>query len=477
MLNSYNVLDIIPANDDLLINHNMLDASDDLSAISEWLNEFKAKKTTLDSYKSQILKFMLWLKLEAQKSLVELKKQDMSDYIEWFKNPPEKWIKNDKKRKSDIQIFKGAQSYTSLQYNIRIVNSLLNYLVESDYIAKNPLKLIKQFTKFKDMNDRKLEVRARILEPEEFQAVLTALDEIPETTEVERANKARTKLIFAMLYHLGLRVSELSRAMWDNFKIVQGKCWYFLIGKGDKPGQIPVNNELLGIIKKYRAYLELPTDISLFESNWVLPEKKELEPLSVRRIREIVKDVFKMAAEKFEDEKVREKLINQSPHDLRHLLASDLDAKGLSIMDTKEILRHSSEKVTEIYRNSKESKRHNALQANKIGLTELHKKEYQKSTKLKIAVQTGSCDPMSFRYFLNSLINTYLRGYSLAVDPGIDEINATYKKLSRTWQAQHLEVAVQEDIGAEKIQILIKSLERAASARGLKLIDIAVVRE
>ena len=58
-------------------------------------------------------------------------------------------------------------------------------------------------------------------------------------------------------------------------------------------------------------------------------------------------------------------------------------------MDTKEILRHSSEKTTEIYRNSKEQVRHDSIQRNKVGLTDIYSKgfEWQKSNYMKINIK------------------------------------------------------------------------------------------
>ena len=215
-----------------------LKASNDFEAVQTWLNEFRYKENTYNSYRGEATKFLIWCNYESKLKFTELKKEDFENYIAWLKSPQKKWIKA-KDNNSELQPFKGPLSFMAVTYNIRVINSLLNYLAEADYIYKNPLRLIKQFAKFKELDDRKLKVKSRILEDHEFQVVLDILDELPEDTQADRNYKAQTKLIFALLYHLGLRVSELSNAVWDNFKVVQDRGWYFLIGKGDKPGQIP----------------------------------------------------------------------------------------------------------------------------------------------------------------------------------------------------------------------------------------------
>jgi integrase/recombinase XerC len=368
-----------------------------------------------------------------------------------------------------VHLFKTKQSQKAVMYNIRVINSLINYLVEADYIYKNPLKLIKKIAKFISPDSQTLEIKARILEDNEFKAVLDVLEELPELSSKERDFKAKAKLIFSLLYHLGLRVNELSCARWDNFKLVQGRVWFFLIGKGGKPGQIPVNNELLDIIMQFRKYHQKVGEINGFEQEYILPSSKTERNLSARRIREIVKEIFGLAAAKFTDANVQAKLRNAYPHDLRHLLASNLDTLGLSIIDSKEILRHSSEKTTEIYRNSKEAKRHAAIQGNVTGMNNLLSYTEANYTEFKFSIACRKQDILSFNYFINAVVSLHLKRYTIINGINLEEIKKKFMQQATMFDDLTIRFLLEDNLDEKETDYLQKTIMHAGYIRGIKV--------
>jgi site-specific recombinase XerD len=137
----------------------MIDADTDSKAIQSWLNEYKNNRNTYASYLGEIKKFVVFLGNKEIK-LQALKKEHILEYIEWLKRPPIENIKSIKA--TERQVFRSGLSYKSVQYNIRVINSFLNYLSEAEYIFKNPIKLIKKFSKFADPIDEAFSIKARI---------------------------------------------------------------------------------------------------------------------------------------------------------------------------------------------------------------------------------------------------------------------------------------------------------------------------
>ena len=418
-------------------------ATTDSQAIYSWLQEYRYNDHTYLKYELESNRFAEWLcanKLE----LKALKKDHLHLYIEHL----EKML-----------------TVLGVKYNLRIINGLLNYLVEAGYLEKNPLKLIKK--KIKDWSvNRVLQVRSRILEPEELSAVIAALNGLPTKTTREIQEKLRVQLMVGLFYHLGLRVFELCNARWSNFKMHQGRVWYFLIGKGNKPGQIPVNKELLVIVNTYREFYKMPLELNKFADELIFRSAKTGSGISGRRVCQIIKTVFSLAASKIKDEHSKAKLLKASPHDFRHILASNLDSLGLSIIETKDILRHRSEKTTEIYRHSLESKRHAAIQLNVLGLkkVELMQPEAQY---LQLEVRCDKNKVMEFCYFLRA-VNSYLNTPLSAMQE--DELIARFKAAMSRVDILTIQIPFKHDeVTASQSQVVFA--RRAAESRGIDLIN------
>lgn len=449
-----------------LENNASIAARDDFAAIDTFLQEYIYRQNTYSTYNSELKKFKCYLQLE-RKKLKDLKKDDFHHYIGWLQNPPENLINP----KSGL--FKKPCSPTAITHNIRIVNNLMNYLIEADYLLKNPLRLIKQYQNNPAIEGNKFQVLSRILDDYEVSLVMEAVNNLPEYTPRELEDKMRTELIISMLYYLGLRVSELSASIWSNFKMVQGKCWYFLIGKGGVPGKIPVNDHLLKIIRNYRSYYGKSSDLDDFEDQPIL--KSVLGgSLTARRIRGIVKEQFLAAARLTDSKQSKQKLQNASPHDFRHLLASNLDRLGASLLDTKEILRHSSEKTTQIYRHSQDEYKH--MTSQKVSLDIGAAISAAKTcSSLKITVKCRADAEFGFRYFLNTLANNYLRKYRLKAAIDIEKMIDGFNAKAKTLQELTVKIDIVDLLKREDKHLLEKLTTQAAAARGLDLLKVELL--
>ena len=184
---------------------------------------------------------------------------------------------------------------------IRILKSLFSYLVQAEYLRVNPIKLIKKYKKLSiKPEEQKHEIRKRILDLDEWQAIQDAILAMSEAASFERDNKNRTQFLFALLYFLALRIHEVANHTWGDFYEENGKWWFLAKGKGDGVGHVPVNHQLLEHIKAYREYLG-KTPLPNFDGKeHLLISQKTGKPLKLTRLYSLVKSLDKWQPKVFQ---------------------------------------------------------------------------------------------------------------------------------------------------------------------------------
>ena len=345
-----------------------INANNDLEAVTSWLVEYQYNKNTYLSYKRESLRFLMWCMYERGVTLADLKKEDCEAYCLFLQAPPDKWCSDKDPKKPSLEhswpTFKNKLSHTAILMAIRVVNSMLNYLVEAQYIRANPLKLIKKYNKLSiDFAEYKYKVWERMLELDEWEAVQQALVNMPEATAQQRDQKQHTIFLFAILYLLGLRIHEVVNHTWSSFRKKDGQWWFFVKGKGDQLGHIPVNEQLLGFVKSYRIYMQRSELPSSDEIDGLIVSTKTKQPLKITQLYKFVKAIGQTAAGYFPDDPAKQqKLAALSPHWLRHLAASHQDKLGISASMIQSNLRHKSQQTTQIYVHAEDLARHNEIQ-------------------------------------------------------------------------------------------------------------------
>jgi integrase len=310
--------------------------------------------------------------LERQKPLSSLTRADFDAYAQFLANPQpkERWCapKGALRGSANWRPFTGPLSPSAIATTFAILDSLMRYLVQSHYLQFNPLSLIRRKVSHQSKVEwYRLNGIERILEDDEWQALLDTLQALPEESARERDEKARLRFMIAMLYLLGLRIDELANHSWSSFRLISQRWWFYLVGKGDKGGKIPVNDALLDEVKRYRAhFLKSP-----------LPEAHETQPLilswqhnqglKTRHMSQLLKRLASLAALRFEAGSAKaQKLQRFSPHWLRHLSASMQDRQGIRFTHIKANLRHASDDTTRRYVHSHEDERHEELNRLKL---------------------------------------------------------------------------------------------------------------
>ncbi|MEY3182217.1 MAG: Tyrosine recombinase XerD, partial [Pseudomonadota bacterium] len=206
---------------------------------------------------------------------------------------------------------------------------------------------------------------------DEWAALWETVETLPNDTPELSRDKERLRFIIVILYFLGLRIHELATHQWNAFRKIRGAWWFFVKGKGDKLGKIPVNDALLSAISRFRRYLGLSDLPQPEEQLPLIPSWRSKEGLGVRHINQLLKKLAILTAKKFEKEPDKaEKLKKFSAHWLRHLSATMQDQAGVLFKHIQANHRHESEETTRRYVHTFDQDRHADMQKLKLPQTQ-----------------------------------------------------------------------------------------------------------
>lgn len=138
----------------------------------------------------------------------------------------------------------------------------------------------------------------------------------------------RDRLLVALMLQLGLRLSEVIQLRFRDFE----GAWLRILRKGGKEQRLPLSPQLKVLFESYKA---LRTN----DLNSLIFEGRGREQLTPKGVQEIIERLRKSAG-------IEKKI---SPHSLRHTFASQLAAKGASLVALKELLGHQKITTTERY--------------------------------------------------------------------------------------------------------------------------------
>ena len=272
-----------------------------------------------------------------------------------------------KGKKPDISQFKLSNG--ALKQLFAILSSFYNYLLQEEYVAANPVALIRQKSKFIRKQQGATKIR-RLSELQWQYAIKTA----KELVENDANTHERTLFIMSILYSMYLRISELvASSRWaptmNHFqRDSDGNWWFTTVGKGNKQRQIAVSNTMLIALKRWRKYLGLSSLPSPADNSPLVPKIKGKGPItSTSHIRKIVQYCFDKIMETLKKDgftEEAESLIEATVHWLRHTGISD-DVKHRPREHVRDDAGHSSSATTDKYIDIELKERHRSAK-NKI---------------------------------------------------------------------------------------------------------------
>ena len=335
-------------------------ARHDYEAIQCWLERYKNKSsTTYRLYQKEAERLLLWCIFQRNIPLSSLKEAELTQYLEFLSDPQPAHLwcgksggKGHKRGMPGWKPFVKGLSISAKRTAYAALDSLFTFLVDARYLDFHPLSLMRcVFNRPKSLEERQRDIKERSLEPKIWNSLIATLEAWPAPTLQEQNDKERLRWLIHILYFLGLRNGDLSLHTFAAFEQdEEGKWWFAAFGKGDKFKPIPVHNELVTAMKRFRAWFKLSELPLPYEKTPLIPSWKGQNGLHSRQINNILKKLSKETAKKFtHSPSIAERLNKFSAHWIRHQSASMQDFYEIKKDHIRKNLGHSSEQTTDLY--------------------------------------------------------------------------------------------------------------------------------
>ncbi len=244
-----------------------------------------------------------------------------------------------------ISLAEQKLSAKSIHRKVSSVRAYYKYLMRHKLIDKDPTVKIRT-----PKIPKRLPIYAKEAE------MNTVLDAVPNMQE-DTFEGVRDKLVIELLYGTGMRLTELIGL--EDKDIDLHNQVVKVMGKGNKQRLIPLHNQLVAAIVKYRTIKSQAFPDNNNVAFVVTNKSLKAYPIFINRI---VKKNLNLIPT----------LEKKSPHVLRHSFATNLLNKGADLNAIKELLGHSSLAATQVYT-------HNSLGKLKQIFDQAHPKAEQKS--------------------------------------------------------------------------------------------------
>lgn len=335
-------------------------ADTDIDAVRLWLAEYGNSPHTLRSYRKEAGRLLIWATRVLGKPLSSLNREDLLAYEIFLTNPSSEWAAPTLPRRGGARrLFEGPLSPRSARQAMGILSGLFRYLVAAGYLAGNPLALRRRRGESKEGRRASVE---RYLNHELWQSVLDFIETLPQVTHREQQHYERIRWLFRLLYGASLRASEAAHAKASDLSQRRSKWWLHVVGKGGAEGDVPMADELMADLARYRQFHGLPAITAALETTPLVMSvagrtNRFLTPTAIYLI---VKEVFRRAAAALDavDPSAAATLRRASTHWLRHTSATHQADAGNDIRFIQKNLRHASIETTAIYLHAEDDLRH-----------------------------------------------------------------------------------------------------------------------
>lgn len=354
----------------------LLQARDDREAILAWLATVSTSPHTQASYLKEADRLYRWAALQRGVPLSALTHEDLLAYATFLADPQPaaRWVGKQRAPRSHPawRPFSGPLQPSSIRLALSVINALFSWLVEARYLAANPLVLTRRR---RASGERRL---TRLLSNSQLQAVWAYVASLPTVTAAQQLEVYRLRWVLSLALVTGVRISELvstrmGACYWLSDRDGEPRWFLEVVGKGDKPRQLPLPASLLTTLQAYRRALGLPATPQAQEP-WPLVLKQrrlangglDPDPMSRQAMHKLIKASLGGAAAWLQAQgRVLEAahLAQASMHWLRHTAASrmgDADLPPHAIMAT---LGHADLSTTSLYLHRDLETRHRDLEA------------------------------------------------------------------------------------------------------------------
>lgn len=241
-----------------------------------------------------------------------------------------------------------SQSSRTVWQKLSALSGFCRYLIGRDMLESNPVASIKKPKQSKRLPEfYRQDAMSEYFAQSERYTDGTMLELYADAGTTDRKEsiselwkKINGRMIISILYHTGIRRSELISLRINSVDLSRQKMR--VIGKGDKAREIPLVDRLCKEISVYLRQVELMVSSERRPDSPLLVtfSGKELYPVYVdRAVKQEIGDSAQFPG-------------RHSPHVLRHTLATALLENGTDLYSIKELLGHSSLAATQVYTHS-----------------------------------------------------------------------------------------------------------------------------
>lgn len=217
-------------------------------------------------------------------------------------------------------LYDRGRAAATVARHIAAIRSFFRFLVRRGILASNPAATLTQ--------PRKSRRLPSVVEEPAMQAMLSAMD-------MTSASGARDRAMLEVLYGGGIRLQELLQLKLKDLDLGDGTIK--ILGKGRKHRIVPVGR---GAIAASKAYLQRRTELRPeTEASELVFVTDRGRPMNARYVQRLVATRIRAVSE----------VGRQSPHVLRHTVATHLLNRGADLRAVKELLGHASLSTTQVY--------------------------------------------------------------------------------------------------------------------------------
>lgn len=360
----------------------------------EFLKQYNGNKATFNSYRREVERFLQWSWLIQEKSILDLRRNDIEAYVKFCLKPRKSWIGLKKvarfKTIDSLRVpnpewrpfvvtlnkveVKAGKSPTKDDYSLSqkatkeifvVLGSFYSYLLTEGITEINPVATIRQKSKF--IRQSQTAPKIPRLSETQWLAVVEAAesmaDKSPEMHE-------RTLFMISALYLMYLRISELVASerwtpLMKHFYQDSNRNWWFTtVGKGNKERDISVSDGMLKALKRWRKHLDLTPALPNPQDNHpLIPKAKGNGGItSVRWVNKIIQSCFDEAVEMLNSRGLSEEaahLSSATVHWLRHTgISDDINKRNRPVAHVRDDAGHSTIATTDRYNDITLKERH-----------------------------------------------------------------------------------------------------------------------
>lgn len=348
--------------------HDHLTAHDIKHAVS-FVRLYAGSPKTYVSYCKEIERLLLWCEHQSCTSLKQISVQHLKAYETFLREPKPRsyWSHADSARREarfarDGSVNEGWRPFSggglssnSIRKSITIVDRFFRQLAYDGYIKRDPRppglrRVMSDYSFNQSVNQRYV--------PRELIELTLKTLESSGTSDAD-FYVTRARYLVLLLFYTGLRINEVVKHTMAKYTQVENEWFLDVIGKGNKRRRIPIPDEFIDALVKYRTMLGLSRFPSARDNTPLAPDETLNKSIGVRRLDQIIHDVFGRAAATLGDTDPNSDLLRRvSAHWLRHSYGTYLARAGVPLHNIKENLGHSSLQTTTVYIEAGDQERH-----------------------------------------------------------------------------------------------------------------------